>query len=196
MARHSRNRAADVRSGSSSIGPGGFALLGVAAVTGIALGVHGWTTRHTPAALGSIGASAATAGARPGTSAGARPGTSAAAGPPARPSDSPSSPASTPGPLLSSQSYAQYAFQVWPGRLSPAARAAETGLAITVRRQGSGLEVSAGVSGQPARAPQFYPAGAGVYVIEASLGDDSGTSDYNLGDDGIVVTDARGRIVR
>jgi hypothetical protein len=33
-------------------------------------------------------------------------------------------------------------------------------------------------------------------VIEASLGDDSGTSDYNLGDDGIVITDARGRIVR
>jgi hypothetical protein len=33
-------------------------------------------------------------------------------------------------------------------------------------------------------------------VIEASLGDDSGTGDYNLGDDGIVVTDAHGRIIR
>lgn len=128
--------------------------------------------------------------------AGARPGTSAAAGPSAQPAGSPRSAATTPGPLLSSQSYAQYAFQVWPGRLSPAGQAAETGLAITVRRRGNGLEVSAGVSGQPASSPQFYLAGARVYVIEASLGDDSGTSDYNLGDDGIVITDTHGRIVR
>jgi hypothetical protein len=176
-----------VSSGSSSIGPGGRTLLGLVAVAGIALGVHGWSARHTPAALGSIGASAATAGARPGTRAAARPSS--------RPSSSPTSPPSAPAPLLSSQSYAQYAFQVWPGPLSPAAQAAETGLTITVRRHGSGLEVSAGVSGQPASAPQWYPAGARVYVIEASLGDDSGTSDYNLGDDGIVVTDAHGRIV-
>ena len=42
----------------------------------------------------------------------------------------------------------------------------------------------------------FYSGGAHVYVIEAALGDDSGNSDFNLGDDGIVVTDARGRILR
>jgi hypothetical protein len=35
-----------------------------------------------------------------------------------------------------------------------------------------------------------------VYVIEASVGDDSGNFDYNLGDDGVVVTDGRGRIIR
>lgn len=175
-------------SGSCSVGPVGRTLLGLAAAAGIALGVHGWSARHTPAALGSIVAGPATAGPRPATR--------SAAGPPARPSTSPTSAATTPGPLLSSQSYAQYAFEVWPGRLSTAARAAETGLAITVRRQANGLEISAGVSGQPASAPQFYPVGARVYVIEASLGDDSGASDYNLGDDGIVVTDARGRIVR
>jgi hypothetical protein len=38
--------------------------------------------------------------------------------------------------------------------------------------------------------------GARVYVVEASLGDDSGNADYNLGDDGLVVTNAQGRIVR
>jgi hypothetical protein len=27
------------------------------------------------------------------------------------------------------------------------------------------------------------------------MGDDSGSSDYNLGDDGVVVTDSRGRII-
>jgi hypothetical protein len=31
---------------------------------------------------------------------------------------------------------------------------------------------------------------------QATLGEDSGSTDYNLGDDGLVVTDARGRIVR
>jgi hypothetical protein len=97
---------------------------------------------------------------------------------------------------LSSQSYAPYAFQIWPGKLTPAAQTAETGLVVTVRRTGNGLVVSAAANGQPASAPQSYPAGARVYVVEASLGDDSGASDYNLGDDGIVVTDAQGRIVQ
>ena len=190
-------RAADVSSGRNSIGPGSFTLLGLAAVAGIALGVHGWLTQHSPAALGSIGADA-TAGARTGTRATAHagPGASATAGAPSRPSGSPSSSASAPGPLLSSQSYAQYAFQVWPGGLSSSARVAETGLAITVRRQDNGIAVSAGLTGQPTPAPHFYAVGARVYVIEASLGDDSGTSDYNLGDDGLVVTDGQGRIVQ
>jgi len=64
-----------------------------------------------------------------------------------------------------------------------------------VHRRGSGISVSAGVNGQPAGAARFYPLGARVYVVEATVGDDSGNSDYNLGDDGLVVTDAHGRIV-
>ena len=175
-------------SGSNSIGPRGLTLLGLAAAVGIALGIHGWATRHTPAVLGSVGGSAAAASAAPAHNATAGP-------PPSQPSSS-SSPASTAGQMLSSQPYAQYAFQVWPGNLSPTAQAAEVGLAITVRRTGTGLEVSAGVIGQPANAPRVYPAGVRVYVIEASLGDDSGNTDYNLGDDGLVVTDAGGRIVQ
>jgi len=97
--------------------------------------------------------------------------------------------------LLSSQPFAQYAYAVWPGKPGPAAQAAQAGLTISVRRQGSGLSVVAGVTGQQASAPHYYPLGARVYVIEASLGDDSGNSDYNLGDDGVIVTDAHGRIV-
>ena len=50
--------------------------------------------------------------------------------------------------------------------------------------------------GQPSAAPHLYVGGARVYVVEASLGDDSGNADYNLGDDGLVVTNAQGRIVR
>jgi hypothetical protein len=70
-----------------------------------------------------------------------------------------------------------------------------TGLAISVHRSGSGISVTAGVTGQHAAAA-FYPSGAKVYVIEASLGDDANNTDYSLGDDGLVVTDSGGRIVR
>jgi hypothetical protein len=65
-----------------------------------------------------------------------------------------------------------------------------------VRREGSGISVAAGVAGQPLPAAKFYPSGVTVYVVEASLGDDSGNSDFNLGDDGLVVTDSDGRILQ
>lgn len=71
-----------------------------------------------------------------------------------------------------------------------------TGLAISVHRSGQGISVTAGMSGQQPSSPAFYPSGAKVYVIEASLGDDANNTDYSLGDDGLVVTDSSGRIVR
>jgi hypothetical protein len=84
---------------------------------------------------------------------------------------------------------------VWPGTPSAAAKTAMTGLSISVRRSGSGLSVRAGLAGQQASARR-YPGGSRVYVVEASLGDDSGGTDYNLGDDGLIVTDAQGRILQ
>jgi hypothetical protein len=71
-----------------------------------------------------------------------------------------------------------------------------TGLSVSVHRTSSGIAVRAGVSGRPRGAAHGYPGGARVYVVEASLGDEAGHSDYNLGDDGVVVTDAHGRILR
>ena len=71
-----------------------------------------------------------------------------------------------------------------------------TGLSISVHRTASGISVSAGVNGQPRPAAHTYRRGARVYVVEASLGDEAGHSDYNLGDDAVVVTDAHGRIVQ
>jgi hypothetical protein len=97
--------------------------------------------------------------------------------------------------LLSSQSFAQYAFAIWPGTPTASANAALTGLTVRVHRQPTGLSITAGVNGQSAGPAQFYPNGVRVYVVEATMGDDSGTSDYNLGDDGLVVTDAQGRII-
>jgi hypothetical protein len=170
-------------------GPWGRILLGITAAVGVGLAAHGWSTRHTPAAFGSIGAATRPPAAHPPVAASSSP--PAAAGSPAT-APGPG----TPGPLLASQSFAPYAFLVWPGQLTAAGRAAETGLTITVRRHGAGIEVAAGVSGQPSSPAHYYPAGERVYVIEASLGDDSGNSDYNLGDDGIVVTNAQGRIIQ
>ena len=50
--------------------------------------------------------------------------------------------------------------------------------------------------GQGPATSHLYSGGVRVYVVEASLGDDSGNLDYSLGDDGVVVTDAQGRIVQ
>ncbi len=61
-----------------------------------------------------------------------------------------------------------------------------------------GLGASAPARTAPAHSlptTHFYAGGAKVYVLETSLGDDSGYEDYNLGDDGLVVTTAQGQIV-
>jgi hypothetical protein len=71
-----------------------------------------------------------------------------------------------------------------------------TGLTITATHAADGIRVVAGVVGQPPSPAHLYVGGARVYVVEAALGDDSNNADYNLGDDGVVVTDAAGRILR
>lgn len=184
----------------------GLVLLAVTGLVGVGLAIHGWTVRGSAGLPGPIAGSAPSA---PGPS--STPSTSVAPstrqiGPTARQagpvagSQSTSSPGPSPavtaGPLLSSQSFAQYAFQVWPGTPSAAAKTALTGLSVSVTREGNGIKVKAGVVGQASTPAQFYPAGAKVYVIEAALGDESGNTDYNLGDDGLIVTDATGRILR
>jgi hypothetical protein len=98
--------------------------------------------------------------------------------------------------LLSSEPYASAAYQIWPGRRSAAARAALTGLRVTVHADKRGLSVAAGVVGQALPAARQYRAGARVYIIEYTLGDDSNNTDYSLGDDGLVVTTADGRVVQ
>ena len=184
-----------MRLGGDPVGRWGLTVLAAAGVVGVILAIHGWAGRASgivPAAL--PGGSGSTAG-------------RVAAGPSSGPSPSPSShPAtsasaapstsSSAGPLLSAEPYASYAFQVWPGTLSTAAKQALTGLAVSVHRQSAGLSVTAGVVGQGPASPHVYRAGVRVYVVEASMGDDSGNSDFNIGDDGLVVTDSAGRIVQ
>lgn len=182
-----------MRIAGETVGARGIALLSVAAVVGIFLGAHGWSGRHhglPPTALG---------GSSPAPSASVQPSQSPSGTAP--PTQGPTAAATpSPGPKLSTQSYAPYSFQVWPGTPSSAAKAAakaaEIGLTISVHRQGTGISVAAGVAGQAMPAARYYPTGTKVYVIEASLGDDSGSSDFNLGDDGLIVTDSQGRILQ
>lgn len=181
-------------SAGGQVGPRGLAVLAATAVVATALAVHGWTGRRSGLAPGALSGPgpARTAPAR--SPVPARPSTPTPAG--SRPADRPGTPAASPaaGPQLSSEPYAQYSYLIWPGTPDATAHTALTGLSITVRRHGTGLSVAAGVIGQPV-APHFYQRGARVYVVEASLGDDSGSSDYNLGDDGLVVTDTQGRVL-
>jgi hypothetical protein len=191
-----------MRIAGETVGVRGAALLSVAAVAGLLLGAHGFSGRHhglPPTALGGtqVPASApATAGSgSPAPTASAQPSQSPGAS--ATPAQGPTAAATpTAGPKLSTESYASYSFSVWPGTPTSAARAAETGLVINVHKQGTGISVAAGVAGQAVPAARYYPTGVKVYVIEASMGDDSGSSDFNLGDDGLIVTDSQGRILQ
>jgi hypothetical protein len=181
-----------MRLGGAPIGRWGIALLAVTAIAGLVLAWHGWTGRSAAVAP-SLAGRAASSGPARGTPGAAASPASAPASPVASPGPTASAKA---GPLLSSEPYASVTYQVWPGQLSAAARQALTGLKVAVHQHGPGLLVTAGVIGQPPAAPHLYMGGARVYVVEASLGDDSGNADYNLGDDGLVVTNAHGRIVR
>lgn len=176
----------------------GAALLAVTGAVGLALAVHGWSTRNVTLPGHIAGQSSPVPGGAA-ASAPATPKTGPPAGPQIGPTASPSatpSPTAGVGPLLAAQSYARYSFQVWPGPLSPAAKAAMTGLTITATHAAGGIRVVAGVVGQPPAHAHLYVGGARVYVVEAALGDDSNNADYNLGDDGVIVTNAAGRILR
>ena len=181
-----------MRLGTDSVGRWGLVILVAAGVLGGILAVHGWSTRSSALARVSLGNT--------------RPAPPASSPPSAQPSQrGPTPPASSPAasspaadhnrPLLSAQPYASAAYQVWPGSPSAAARTAMIGLSVTVKQQGSALVVTAGVVGQPPT-QRRYAGGVKVYVVEQSLGDDSGNTDYNLGDDALVVTDARGGIIQ
>jgi len=173
-----------MRLGTESVGRWGLAVLVVAGVAGGVLAVHGWSTRSHGLPKVTLGNS------RPAKT---TPTTTPPTQGPTAPSQGPSKGHRQ---LLSAQPYANVAYQIWPGTLSSAAKAALIGLKVSVKQQGSDLIVTAGVNGQPSGHPRTYADGARVYVIEASLGDDSGNTDYNLGDDALVVTDAKGGIIQ
>lgn len=116
---------------------------------------------------------------------------------PSAPGHASATPTPTSGPSLASTPYAAYAFQVYPGDLSSTTKQALSGFDVSVKRAGSTIRVTVALIGSPQPGvDQTYPAEDHVYFVETSLGDDSGNGEFNLGDDGIVITDAQGRIVQ
>ncbi len=180
-----------MRLGNERIGRLGTAILGIVAVLGAVLAVHGV---RSPGVTGVSSAPGSTLHhSHPGTrsssprsarrSSGARSqhqvGTHAKLGPP-----------------LASTQYAAYAFRIYPGPRTPATRQALAGFRISVVPQGSRVRVQVVQTGssQPPTT-RVYPRSDRIYFIEASMGDDPNMSELNLGDDGLVVTNAQGRIV-
>jgi hypothetical protein len=183
-----------MRLGPDQVGLRGLLLLVVTGLVGIGLAVYGYGRGVVVVAgQGGVQPLASTSRSHTPTSTTSTPtSTSTTAGP--TPSTTPSQKV---GPLLSSTQYAPYAFRVYPGPVSSQAQVATAGFTIHVTPSAGKitLSVSASGSGQGAQTSTF-PAGDRVYFIEASLGDDSGNTEYNFGDDGVVVTDAHGHVVQ
>jgi len=195
------------------VGPRGLAILVLAGIAGILLAILGWSQRGTGLVGTSVGglggpapartsAPAHTSAPAPATAPASTPATATEPSSQASPAQASSTPPAVQpsakasvGPWLGSEPYASYAYLVWPGTLSATSQQAMSGLTISVTRKAGGISVVAGVTGQQLPPAQFYPGGAKVYVIESALGDDSGQLDYNLGDDGLVVTNGQGQIV-
>jgi hypothetical protein len=196
-----------MRLGPDQVGLRGLLLLAAAGLVGVGLAVHGYGHGAVIAAGpgGGLGSPASVAGSHTRASATSRSTSSSSSNASSPSKTSPSSNASSPstapsqklGPLLSSTQYAPYALRIYPGPESSQARQATAGFTIQVTPHARtiGLKVAASGSGQAAQTSTF-PAGDRVYFIEASLGDESGSVDYNFGDDGVVVTNAHGYIVQ
>lgn len=172
----------------------GASTLALAALVGAGLGSYGLTSRsggalpHALTAAGSVGRAGSAATPAPSGS------------PTPNGSTSPSAAPTTPvklGPKLSATQYGSYAYRVYPGPLTSTAKAALAGFSVHVARSGANLLVTVSVpgSGQPP-IKQQYAASDRVYFVEANFGDDSGSTELNPGDDGLVVTNAAGRIIQ
>jgi len=107
------------------------------------------------------------------------------------------SPTAAAGPQLGTESYASYAYQVWPGPLSANGKLALTGFTLTVTARSGGITVKAIQDGTPMTSvSHFYAHGAKVYVLDSNLADDGGGNvDYDESDDGLVVTNAQGQVL-
>ncbi len=185
-----------MRIGGENIGRNGLIVLAVAATGAVGLAFHGYghgiSPNGTSLAVGSTAVSPSTGKSAPASSS-STPTTSSSAAPSG---SSTSTTAPKLGPLLSSTQYASVAYKVYPGPESAQAKAATAGFNISVKLSGNTEVLSVSLVGASA-SPQSstFQKGDSVYFIETTLGDDSGNRDYSGGGDGIIVTNAQGRIV-
>jgi hypothetical protein len=98
------------------------------------------------------------------------------------------------GPLFSSEPYYGYSYLIAPGSLSPQATAALDGYAMAVKNSTSGENVTISYSGRSASAN--LQSGEKLYIVETSFGDDAPGYEGSPADDGFVVIDASGYVLR
>jgi len=100
--------------------------------------------------------------------------------------------------LFSSSQFYQYAYQIFPGVLSPSAREAITGFNLDLKNNPDGSTTINLVATNPEYKNQTYTVQQGqkLYFIERSLRDDSGGEEKFLGDDMAVVVNSAGYIVQ
>ncbi len=99
-------------------------------------------------------------------------------------------------PLLQNSPYAQVAYEIYP-HYAQGAHTAVDGFTFAFRPSGSGVTVTVGAQGQAGTlSRQHFASGDRLYFVETSLGDDQPAVDLNGGDDGLILTDAVGHILR
>lgn len=102
------------------------------------------------------------------------------------------------GPPLSQTSYIAAAYQIYPGPLDANARRALAGFTASFDpgSQGVTMTISAVGSGQPPLRRTFDSSDK-VYFVETRWGDDDvrSNAEFNFGDDGLILTNADGRII-
>jgi|GEM_PF-4070631 len=101
------------------------------------------------------------------------------------------------GVLLSTSQYGPYAVELYPHEASGAGPALD-GFGYREAAAGTGsIRVTITIAGGGQTAlTQVVPATDKVYFIEGSMNDDAPGSDVNGGDDGVIVTNAKGYILQ
>ena len=100
------------------------------------------------------------------------------------------------GPALSKTQYASYAYRIYPGPVSASAQQAMAGYRISTKVSGSTVVIAVSATGSSqALSRKTYAVADNVYFLEANFGDDSGVTELNPGDDGLIVTNPHGLIV-
>jgi hypothetical protein len=173
------------------VGTVGLTVLLAAALLAAGLAIHGYDNRGL--ALTSVSASTPSQGSSRQLAGPAKSGPAKSA---SGSTPSTTSPPPKLGPALSSTQYAQYSYRLYPGPVGASAQQATAGYSISTKVSGSNvvLLVSTAGSSKPL-SRKTYPAADTIYFIEANFGDDSGATELNPGDDGLVVTNPQGLIV-
>lgn len=184
-----------VRIGRERVGLRGATVLGLAGAVGLALAVSGYG-HGTLVGVGAGGAvgrvtQSSAKNSNPAKRSGATHATSTTTTAPAS-----TAPKQRLGPTLSSTQYASFAYRLYPGQETSQAQAATSGFDIRVTPGKNTITVKISSVGSAPGRGSVYPAGDQVYFLETSFGDDSGGSDYNYGDDGVIITNSSGRIVQ